>query len=245
LTKPSRARTTARREAAAVVVAAVDGVDRRPVDGGRDELLGSRSAGQKTAPRAPRPRRARRRRSRGCRRRARERRRAELVRLRAGDRDDAVLERVRRVRRVELEDSSPTPSALASRGAARAASARREPLLGRRRRAGAARSARATAAGLDRSRRASRGALAVVERVERAEAARAVPIGVERGLVSQSGNEDRLRQLARRTSFVSLEHPPGIGTVLGGAVAEASQGRSLSLSRCGARVPRAGGQYTK
>ena len=56
------------REPRAVVVAAVDGVDRRAVDRGRDELL-RLEVGRARArrPRAPRRRRARRRRSRGCR----------------------------------------------------------------------------------------------------------------------------------------------------------------------------------
>ena len=132
-------------EAAAVVVGALDGVDRRAVDGGRDQLLGLEVGRAEHGGLEPLGGGARRDRvGEVPGRRAGQRVEPELLRLRAGDRDDAILERVRRIGRVELQvelaeaERGGQPRRAARAGSDRARGAARRA----RRRAGAARSAR-------------------------------------------------------------------------------------------------------
>ena len=97
-------------QAAAIVVRATDGVDRRAVDGRGDELLGLevvRAEDRRLhafggGPGSDGVREV-------ARRGARERVEPELLRLGGGDRDHAILERVGRVRGVELQVELPDP----------------------------------------------------------------------------------------------------------------------------------------
>ncbi len=92
------------RHPVAVVVGAGDRVQRRPVGGGRGQLLRlevGRAEDRRLEPLGRRAGRDRVREVAGG--RAGERRQAELLRLRRRDRDHAVLERVRRVGGVELQ----------------------------------------------------------------------------------------------------------------------------------------------
>ena len=171
----------------AVVVVAVDGVDRRPVDGSGRELLRlevGRDEDGRVEPFGGRAGRDRAGEVAG--RRARERRQPELLRLARRDGDHPVLERVRRVRGVELEPQLADAELLRQpRGAARAASSRARAAARRAaRRAEGRRTARATAG---RPRCRSRVTVAaqrvpVVDRVERPEAPRAGTDRLERVL---------------------------------------------------------------
>ena len=226
------------REPAAVVVASVDGVDRRAVDGGRDQLLGlevGRAEDDRLDPLGCRARGDRVREVAG--RRARERRRAELERLRAGDGDDAILERVRRVGGVELEVELADPErAREPRGRDERREARCEARL-RGRLDGKERRVAPDRGGACRDRLAGERrphGVPVVDGIERPEAGRADTDRLERVLAltdptPKSGSwHDDLPFLARHIR-------PGLAPCFDEPVAEASQGRSLSLSRCGAR----------
>ena len=113
------------RESAAIVVGAAHRVDRRAVHRRRDELLGLEIGRAEDCrfhplgggPRCDRVRQV-------ASRRAGERVETELLRLRAGDRDDTILERMRRVCRVELQVEL---SKAERRGQTRRRDERREP----------------------------------------------------------------------------------------------------------------------
>ena len=171
------------RQPRAVVVAPFDGEDLRAVDRGRDQLLRLEIGGAEHDGLEPFRRCAR---GDGvrevARRRAGDRRAAELDRLRRRDCDDAVLERVRRVRGVELQpELADAERLLEPAGADERRPAGREPLLGGRR------DRQQRRVPPDRLRpRGDRLAgdgpallVAVVDRIERAEAAGADPDRVE------------------------------------------------------------------
>ncbi len=226
-----------------MVVGAVDGVDARSVDSGSGELLGLEIARDEDGRLEPL-------RGRACRdragevpgRRAGERVEPELLRLPRRDRDDAILERVRRVRGVELEPQLADPELLReSRRRDERCHARGEPrLLGRRHRKQVGVAPDRLRACLDRGTTdAGAEGVPVVGRVERAEAVR-----------TRAGRHERVlgrTDAAAKGQQRALVEPPGRRstsvrdwhlTRYVGQVAEASQGRSLSLSRCGAgRVP--------
>ncbi len=175
-----------------------------------------------------------------------------LERLRAGDRDDPVLERVCGVRRVELEVERPH----AERGREpRSLNERREPrcqpLLGgrgdRQERRVAPERRRAC---LDRlATELSPKRLLVVYGLERPEAARADPDRARAGTRARTrgteGIGSRWLRLTRRPPPSRSTHPPGIGTVLveagcRGVAGPVPQPLSMRSEACLA----SGGQYT-
>ena len=228
-------------ESRAVVVRPVDGVDLRAVDGGGRELLRLEVAGDEDGSLEA---------FCGCTRRhgtgqvpgggARERVQAELLRLAGGDGDDAILEGMRRVGRIQLEPQLADPELLGEAG-------RRHERRQTRRQSGVGRchdreQVRVTPhrgrAGLDRSSTdATPELFPVVRRVEWAEAAGA-----------RAGRDERMLGRANAAAKGNSGHgaePPGRRSTsvrdwhrhpICGQVAEASKGRSLSLSRCGAGV---------
>ncbi len=231
-------------EARAVVVGAVDRIDAWPVDRGGGELLRlevARNEDRGLHPLGCRPR------CHGARqvagRGAGERIEAELLRLASRDRNDPVLERMRRVGGVELEPELADPEL---RREARSRDEWRHPGCEARIRGcvdgqeiGIAPDRRGAC--LDRraaDRRAEQ--LPVIGRVERAEALRAASGRLEwvlgRADAAAKGYGGHWAEPpGRRSTSVRVWHL----TRYVGQVAEASQGRSLSLSRCGAgRVPR-------
>ena len=198
-----------------MVVVTVDRVTVGAVAAAAVSFSGSRSAGTKTA--ASRPSAAARAATAPARLPVEEHEsvsRPSSCALRGRDRDDAILERVRRVRGVELQPELADAELLGEprRGHERR-EARREPGLVRRRdgeQVGVAPDRRR--AGLDplAGHRPAQG-VPVVDRVERPEAAGAAAGGLERVL---GGTDSTGRETADTggTSFARSTHPSGFGT---------------------------------